>query len=436
MTGKKLESCRFGDKHVFKVYVHVPGTKNKRKTKNLKSRDIDEAIQEAIEFQKEVKQGYKIPTTVRQYQSRIESANAWHYPVADAFARYIGWLNNENVPFHRRNELTDEYKKDVQRALEFCFHSLSKRGQGTTGVEELNDDMMGYLYEDLTAKNFKSRTVNKYLSHLTSFLSWHMKEYKVPERNWFETIKREPEMHNPLTLTESEFKGLLAEAKKPGNGIEYYTHGNKLQRNYERPYMPDVFSFGLFTGLRRENLLMARFNNVEEENDIPVIMKVPDIKVNRIRKLNKPENMKYIYVPVTKELRDILYSLGYEKYKGSDNFIIASEIKGDRTRAMSDLITRAFSHYYSKLNTGRKLTFKNLRKTYVTSLSLHYGDNAKAITGHSSNEVINEHYRSREVIAKAAAKNFSVFSLENERNNELKQIRSNAKENQLQEIEK
>ena len=38
--------------HVFKVYVHVPGTKNERRTKKLETRDINEAIKQAIEFER------------------------------------------------------------------------------------------------------------------------------------------------------------------------------------------------------------------------------------------------------------------------------------------------------------------------------------------------------------------------------------------------
>jgi len=439
MTGKKLESCRFGDEHVFKVYVHVPGTKNKRKTKNLKSRDIDEAIQEAIEFQRGVKQGHKMPAAVSHNIQEIVPARISHYLLSDAFARYIGWLNNENVPLHRQKELSGEHIKDVERAIKFCFQSLAKRGYGNIGVQELNDQVMGYLYEDLVSQNFKGRTINKYLGHLTSFLTWHMEEFKVPERNWFTTIEREyVPPPDPQTITQDEFERLLAESKKPGNGIEYYEHGSKLQRNYERPFVPPLLEFGILSGMRRENLLTARFNNVKEENGVPIILKVPNIKVNGILKLDKPETMRYIPVPITEELRTFLYAAGYKKYKATDNYIIAPEIKNSRTRAMSDLISRAFSHYYSKLNTGRELTFKNLRKTYATSLSQQFGgETAKIVMGYSTNSVMDKHYLDKEEISKQVAKTFKVFPIENNRTIELSEIRNKSNKNQIEmEVEK
>lgn len=37
VSGKPIKQCQHGDKHVFKVYISVPGTKNQRKTKKLET---------------------------------------------------------------------------------------------------------------------------------------------------------------------------------------------------------------------------------------------------------------------------------------------------------------------------------------------------------------------------------------------------------------
>lgn len=439
-TGKPLKRCPFGSMHVFKTYVHVPGTKNKRKTKKLKSRELDEAIKEAMEFEKEVKQEtYKVPFVVDMGQKRLENGNIAPLLI-NGFARYIGVLNNENVPFHRQEEKSPDYIKDIERAFG-CFLKSQKKNNIDVSLlraTQLDDFMMGYFYKELLDNNYSPRTINKYLGHLTTFLSWHMDEFKVPERNWFATINREYEQQpDPLTITQNEFEELMTECKKPGNGIQHYEYGSKSERNYERYFMTHVFTFGLYSGMRRENLLTAKFSNIKEENRIPVTIKVPNLKVNRIKNLTKQETIRYIDVPVTNELRELLYSLGYEKFKGFDNYIIAPEIKSNRTRALSDLVTRAFSHYYSKLNTGRKLTFKNLRKTYATSLALQYGDDiARIIIGHSLGTVLDKHYRNREVIAKKVARTFEgVFP--DKRKFEIEQIRNNSKQNLLEmEVEK
>ena len=55
-SGKPIKKCIYGDRHSFKVTAHVPGTENARKTLMLDTRDVDEAIKEAIDFLKSVKE--------------------------------------------------------------------------------------------------------------------------------------------------------------------------------------------------------------------------------------------------------------------------------------------------------------------------------------------------------------------------------------------
>ena len=103
---------------------------------------------------------------------------------------------------------------------------------------------------------------------------------------------------------------------------------------------------------------------------------------------------------------------------------------------MSDILSRGFTHYYDQLNTGRKLTFKCLRKTYITNLEIYMGaGNTKAITGHSGDQVIERNYIDKKEMAKAA-RGFNVFSTEKERANDLKEIRDEMKNiNQKKNIE-
>jgi hypothetical protein len=68
-----------------------------------------------------------------------------------------------------------------------------------------------------------------------------------------------------------------------------------------------------------------------------------------------------------------------------------------------------------------------LRKTYITNLSLYMGGNAKAITGHSDDAVIDKHYLNKRAIAKVA-QGYQVFPNEINRKHELEQIRTNSKQ--------
>ncbi len=75
---------------------------------------------------------------------------------------------------------------------------------------------------------------------------------------------------------------------------------------------------------------------------------------------------------------------------------------------------------------------KSLRKRYITSLQAYLGGNAKAITRHRSDEVVNEHYLNKAELAKAAIGFGGVFSNEVERKNELREIRASENEKKLE----
>ena len=66
---------------------------------------------------------------------------------------------------------------------------------------------------------------------------------------------------------------------------------------------------------------------------------------------------------------------------------------------MMDFMSKAFTHYYAQLNTGKKLTFYDLRKTYISHLYASHGKDARIITGHSGDEVMLNHYIDGRVVA-------------------------------------
>jgi hypothetical protein len=120
-----------------------------------------------------------------------------------------------------------------------------------------------------------------------------------------------------------------------------------------------------------------------------------------------------------------------------DDYLLAPDINISRKRVMADALSRGFSHYYQQLNTGKKLTFKCLRKTYITRLEIYIGrGNTKAVTGHSADKVnvIEQNYIDKKEVAKAAD-GFTVFH-EESREVELKEIRTSKNETQSPKLEK
>lgn len=427
-TGKPLTQCPHGDRHRFKLIEYIPGEKYQRVTKNLETRDIDEAISEAIKFRREVKSGVYQSSRKKdqkQEESKMDQIPNIPFLLKNATSRYIGWLRNEEVPAQFVKTRTREHVSDVNRALEFWTKCIAKNGyrEETTTIEDINNKMVGIVFQALENRGFAPRTFNKYMSYYTSFLTWYAEEFDTPIRNYFEKVKRKNLTPRPEAISYREYESLLA-ITTPENGIKEYKDGKKPTRNLYRPWLVAGFRLGLETGRRREEIANLRWKDIIE-SDGDLYIEVEDYKINRIQNRISDEEKKYNYIPVTHQLKKLLDELGYHIYKGMDAFILAPDIKISRGKVMSDVLSRGFSHFYDQLNTGTKLTFKCLRKTFITHLEIFmHGGDIKAITGHTNDQTIKRSYLDKREMAKAA-QGFSVFSKDEERDHQLEEIRSN-----------
>ena len=268
-----------------------------------------------------------------------------------------------------------------------------------------------------------NRTFNKKIGYYTSFIEWYKEQYNYPVKNYFETVSRKIVNQNPEAISQKEYEALLLQISTD-NGIN--TNKKVARKNLFHPWLKDGIRLALETGRRREEIINLKWNNINENDGIKYI-KVEDYKVNHIQKRVTEQEKKYIYIPVTETLNELLNELEYEKFKGIDQYILAPEINIQRYRIMSDALSRGFTHFYDQLNTGRKLTFKSLRKAYITKLEIFMGSgNIKAITGHSDDQVIERNYIDQKEMAKAA-QNFTVFPRKNEKKPTLNEIREMAK---------
>ena len=434
-TGKSLKQCEFADMHRYKIYVRVPGTKNERKTKNLESRNYLDAVKEGIVFRDEVINNSKRiqqKEKETEFVTKKEISQAKPQLLKHALAKYLGFLHNEGIPGFLVKERSHDHLKNVELAIKSLIECLKENGYNLNElrVNEIDDYLVGHVYDYLVKeRKFSNRTTNKYLSYYTSFLNNYIENYNSLQRNWFKRAPREKTETNPETITSEEFENLLKNITRE-NGVRE-CNGVKPKRNLYREWLKNAFRLALETGCRREELVTLKWLNIEGEEGKQYIA-VENIKVNRIQK-RANERKRYTYIPLTESLRNLLNELGYEKYRYSDNYILAPELILNRGRVMSDTLSKAFSHYYDQLGTGRNLTFRCLRKTTFTALKIYMGGGSiKERTGHSDDRVIDEYYIDKKQIA-MSLNNFSVFSKESGRKEELGEIRTE-KNNQNQQI--
>jgi integrase len=428
-SGKSIKQCQHGDKHVFKVYISVPGTKNERRTKTLETRDINEAIKLALDFEREVKENnYQRANSNGNKEGKSEKITVQKMPdnILNAMARYVGYLHNdpEIVTELRRKKRTGKHVADIEHNLKYFAICLTKNGHNpnTLAIRDIDDSIIsefkGYILKELKLSN---SSYNRAITELISLYNYLI-EKGCTNKNPFESIPRMPVNPNKETITEEEYNRLLEIIQKHELGKSILSNG--VVKNMYKPWMKDAVEFGLLTGRRNEEIVQMKWNNIhEDERGNLLYIQAIDFKVSRQKGL-EGNNQKPIYVPITDELKDLLFRMGYEIYKESDKYILAPEESMQRD-TISKFMTHSFPHYYKLLGTDRNLSYKCLRKTYISRLSAFMGiDNARLITKHSGTQVMEEHYVDKKIIGHTA-KNFKMFDQATEnRQNEIEKVRS------------
>ena len=431
LTGGHLKNCPHPHLHKFKCLVYTPGEKL-RKTKILETLDYNEAIRQTIEFQKEVRENgialreeKRIITEFPKQETRQHFNNEPEksFSLSELLARYVGYLHGDEniVRSFRRKIRGKKYLAEVERILKYFAVALKKNNYPIQSlrVDEVSEMMIekfhDYLRNDLKLSN---NSYNKALTILTCFYNYLEDEgyhIRIP----FKSIPRKIVTNKPQIISQSEYEQLLAIVQKPELGISTLSTGEK--KDLYKPWIKDSIELGLHTGRRNEEIASMKWSDIyEDEKGNACYIKVQDFKVNRQRGNIEEENIKWIYVPVTSELLDVLNRMQYEFYRGTDKYILAPE--EDMTRdTIKLLMTRCFTHYYNQLKTGKKLTYKSLRKTYISQLSNFMGiENARLITRHSGTQVMTDHYIDQKYISRTA-QGFKLFD--------------HAKENRQQEID-
>jgi integrase len=402
LNKKGIGSCEHKEKHRYIFIVHVPGTQNTRLTRIAKADNFDDVLLEQISFKAELKnQGY------HKAEVKIKNLDT---TLAGLMKEYLNYISGNGTHAHLNKKLDSGHVGTYKMVfLRFC-EAIKKKGFNPEifDVKNINDDIVEIFHFHVEAMKLSKTTYSKHFVLMKAFINWVIKKKDFKMVNAFEHItlhfaKREK---NPITKIEFE---KLIQVTTPINGVVNDSSGKK--RNRFHPWLTAAFKLGLETGLRREEIVQLSWANVREISNAEkncYIIDVNNLKNNR-RMFGKDTGIYTKPIPVTKGLYNLLIELGYEAKKGSSGYIIEREA-GLEVKYMLDEMSRGFAHFI-KLVTDRKIEFKDLRKTYITALSVRLGKNTKLFTGHGDDQVMKDSYIAEEFIA-ANLTNFSVFGEE------------------------
>ncbi len=393
---KSIRSCEHKDKHRFNLVAHVPNTISARRMKILDTKDFNTALIEMIKFKEELQKNCYQKVTIAQEKSKTR--------LLDFVGDYIDMLNGVNTPKHLIRIRSKDHIADIKRTFKRFCKALKVEGYKleSLDINNITDNEVEHFHNYLLDELKLGECVyNRSFINMKTFFNWinDVKDYKV--KNPFAKAELSFEKRELITIKRDEFNKLL-NATTEANGIGYES-GKRI--NYYRNWLKLGFQLALETGVRAEELVRLRWTDlIEIEKDVWVF-KIDNLKVNRIQTGNESGN--YIkYIPLTKSLKKLLIEMGYDNNKKSWNYLLLRE-NNQSAEWMADCLSRGFSHFI-KLVTDRKITFKHLRKTYITMLTMQVGEKAKLFTGHTNNETLKNHYLSGAHVA-AGLNNFEIF---------------------------
>ncbi|MBL0913029.1 MAG: tyrosine-type recombinase/integrase [Bacteroidia bacterium] len=376
---KYNSTCKHYDTQKYAVFVYVSGSKNP-KIKTLDTRNYDEAVQQAIEFRKDIKNN-----TYAASQPQI-APEVNDYSLASAILKYNQYLEG--------NHELEQHKKTVSKAhrdecIRYCLYFADIVKQRTdinhVRVTDVNKYDVSGLYKWLEQENYEPRTFNRILGALKAFFDFLISVEDVDMKNPFLVYEsKSVPPTQKLTLTRAEFDAIL-HAVDTAKRTEVLG-GKGERKNFYRPYLKDGFRLGLLTGLRREEIVILKWTDIKEFNGVLFIL-VPNLKVNR----KEQQEVAHKYVPINADLHDLLVHLGYGNYKDTDRYILNPD-RIEKLKTIMDALSKGFTHFRKQAGITREISFRHLRKTYISWVDTAMGKETGILTSHASTEVLENHY--------------------------------------------
>jgi len=436
LSKKKISTCRYSRQHRYRASVYIPGSGNQRIRKNFVTRDYKEFQKQAREFVEQLEAlNFQIEdldaATKPKETIEIETRKAKPVTVetldnsktveplqpSDSITflavvqGFLDWLHDINVPKHKHKKLSEKYLKEIALYLKHFATAMVKNGMdpSTMPMADIGDDHVGAFHvwletetnEDGTLR-FSNHSYNKGMAFMRKLYRYIIKHLKYDLEDPFIDVKEKNIKPSNVEMIElEEFKAMLRLVTKTNGMYKKFDRGKPRPLNHFRPWLKNALRLLLESGERRDGVVLMRWNQVSDE-----YIDVPNYKVGRIM---KEENRKHRKVPMTRGLKKLLAELGYEKNKGSDNYIIAPEQLNRTT--LKNWMTRAFTHYWKLTGIEKKVTLKHLRKTYITLMYGRFGQLTGQITDQRM-DTIEDHYLSNKKLMKQA-QNLTLEELDN-----------------------
>lgn len=380
---KKSSTCNHPPKkQVYKLKIHVPGTKNMTRTKVLATRDIKEVDMVRLEFIEQLKNiNYNTSQIVNTQVSDGEK-----HLLAYQMKRYLDFITNGGFyEFEAPRELSIGTIKDYKRNFRYFINSIAGAVDiKTIRIDEIREEHIELFHKYIRKKSSSDKTYNNIISSLRTFYNHLINYENFDVKNVFKLVPVHTVHYDPQTYSKEEFVNVLSVIKKE-NGYD-----PERKRSRFREWLPTSFKLGLYTCLRLDELVHMKFSDIVEVDDHLVLESINQ-KASKL--IADKRNIRIKRLPVIPELLKVLNEeCDFEHNKNTDKFIIGCN---EKTRSnVYSIISKGFTHFKRVAGIDDSKCFKELRKTYISRIQDQYGDIALTfiISDHSSKEMARKHY--------------------------------------------
>ncbi len=370
--------CRHIEELIYRLVVHIPGSKNLTRCKSLISRQYEDAVVESIDIIKGLKSNdYRVPQFANESRE---------YTMIGAIIKYNQYLSGEYELKHLIKKVSEGHRKESLRFIKlFCNVLKSYHNFEIMRVRDVSVKDVSRFYESMES-HYGARTFNKCMISLKSFFNFLIEIEKVDMKNPFSVYNSKSVLSTiNETITKDEFERILGSIDSSDSLLKLGGKGEV--KNMYRDYLKLGFKLFLLTGGRREEVVDLRWSDIYYSGDTYFFM-IKNKKVERNQNIDGDFNK---YIPINSDLFDLLNEIGYEEKKTSKDFILCPD-RNESVLTIMNTLSKSFTFYKNKSGVTKNISLKHLRKTYISWVNQVMGTDTRILTSHSTDGVLKEHY--------------------------------------------
>jgi integrase len=370
--------CRHIEELLYRLVVHIPGSKNSVKSKSLLSRNYEDAVKESMDIIKELKSNDYIDLTTDN--------DSKEYTMIGAILKYNQYLSGEYELKHLIKKVSEGHRKESLRFIKlFCNVLTSNHNFEIMRVRDVSVKDVSRFYESMES-HYAPRTFNKCMISLKSFFNFLIEIEKVEMKNPFSVYNSKSVLSTiNETITKDEFERILESIDSSDSLLKLGGKGEV--KNMYRDYLKIGYKLFLLTGGRREEVVDLRWSDIYYSGDTYFFM-IKNKKVERNQNIDGNFNK---YIPINSDLFDLLNEIGFEEKKTSNDFILCPN-RNESVLTIMNTLSKSFTFYKNKSGVTKNISLKHLRKTYITWVNQVMGKETGKLTSHSTGKVLEEFY--------------------------------------------